>query len=62
MARVMVYRFEVLNYLRKQNPRSSQMGTLKAIGDLHGAKPLMESGIEIDEAEFDPDFPGMTRT
>jgi len=61
MARLKVYPFEVLNYTPEQSPRSGRFGTLDAIGKLHGAKAIMAKGVEIDESQLDPDFPGMTR-
>ena len=60
MVSVMVYPFEALNYRPGEGPRSRRMGTSEAISRIHGAKPIMDSGVEIDESQLDPDLPGMT--
>jgi hypothetical protein len=57
MARVMVYPFERHDISSDQSP-SIRYGTLEAIRRMHGAKPIMNKGVEIDEDELDPDLPG----
>lgn len=59
MARVTVYPFKRYDVSSDQSP-PTRYGTLDAIRKMHGAKPIIGKGVEIDEAQLDPDLPGMT--
>jgi hypothetical protein len=52
MKKVTVYFFECFDIIKGQNIRSERPGTLEAITRSNG-RPIMETALEIDEAEVD---------
>jgi hypothetical protein len=60
MARVKVYPFRVYDINKDDGVPSRRMGTLNAIEKIHGAKAVMEGEVEINDAQLDPGYTGLT--
>jgi hypothetical protein len=60
MARLTVYPFRVYDISSDEEKLSRRMGTIDAIAKIHGAKALLERGVEIDKSRLDPGYPGLT--
>jgi hypothetical protein len=60
MSLVTVYRFEVYDITTDGYTRSQRWGTREAIAAIAGARPLEDTGTEIDEAQLQSDIAGLT--